>query len=268
MPNALDADKEEKAFDVVENMPQFPGGAPELFNFLAKNIRYPAEAENAGTQGRVIVTFVVGKDGAISDARVVKSVDPLLDAEALRVINAMPNWTPGTQSGKAVNVKYTVPITFRLDGGKPKEVQQFTGSFTSVELDASDPKFKEVVSRLPGAKIDENGNVTINGKPIKKILVDGNPTEGHKIYNVRLPEDAASAMQKENIVEVTNGLRTISGSGKNPLFILDGKPFDQKNLKNLDPQTIESILLLKDKPAVEQYGEKAKDGVVVITTKK
>ncbi len=268
MPNALDADKKEKAFDVVEVMPQFPGGAPELFNFLAKNIRYPAEAENAGTQGRVIVTFVVGKDGSINDARVVKSVDPLLDAEALRVINAMPNWTPGTQSGKAVNVKYTVPITFRLDGGKPKEVQQFTGSFTSVELDASDPKFKEVVSRLPGAKIDENGNVTINGKPIKKILVDGNPTEGHKIYNVRLPEDAASAMQKENIVEVTNGLRTISGSGKNPLFILDGKPFDQKNLKNLDPQTIESILLLKDKPAVEQYGEKAKDGAVVITTKK
>ena len=268
MPNALDADKKESVFDVVETMPQFPGGAPELFNFLAKNIRYPAEAENAGTQGRVIVTFVVGKDGSINDARVVKSVDPLLDAEALRVINAMPNWTPGTQSGKAVNVKYTVPISFRLEGGKPKEVTQVSGSSTAVELDASNPKFKEVVSRLPGAKIDEDGNVTVNGKPVKRILVNGNYTDPSKIYAVRLPDDAASTMQKVNIVEVTNGLRAISDSGKNPLFILDGKKIDQKDLKDVDPQTIESISLLKDKAAISLYGEKAKDGVVVITSKK
>ena len=268
MPNALDADKKESVFDVVETMPQFPGGAPELFNFLAKNIRYPAEAENAGTQGRVIVTFVVGKDGSINDARVVKSVDPLLDAEALRVINAMPNWTPGTQSGKAVNVKYTVPISFRLDGGKPKEVTQVSGSSTAVELDASNPKFKEVVSRLPGAKIDKDGNVTVNGKPVKRILVNGNYTDPSKIYAVRLPDDAASTMQKVNIVEVTNGLRAISDSGKNPLFILDGKKIDQKDLKDVDPQTIESISLLKDKAAISLYGEKAKDGVVVITSKK
>jgi len=164
-------------FDVVETMPEFPGGAPKLFEYLSQNIRYPKDAMEADIQGRVIVTFVVGKDGSISDARVVKSVNPSLDEEALRVINAMPNWTPGTQSGKAVNVKYTVPISFRLDGGKPKETTQATVSFTPLKLDASDPKFKEVVSRLPGAKIDENGNVTINGKPVKKILVDGKPVE-------------------------------------------------------------------------------------------
>jgi TonB family protein len=164
-------------FDVVETMPEFPGGAPKLFEYLSQNIRYPKEAMEANKQGRVIVTFVVGKDGSIRDARVVKSVDPLLDAEGLRVISTMPNWTPGTQSGKAVNVKYTVPISFRLDGGKPKETTQATVSFTPLKLDASDPKFKEVVSRLPGAKIDENGNVTINGKPVKKILVDGKPVE-------------------------------------------------------------------------------------------
>ena len=279
MPNAKDVDKEEKAFDVVEVMPQFPGGAPKLFEYLSQNIRYPKDAMEADIQGRVIVTFVVGKDGSISDARVVKSVNPSLDEEALRVINAMPNWTPGTQSGKAVNVKYTVPISFRLDGGKPKETTQATVSYTPLKLDASDPKFKEVVSRLPGAKIDENGNVTVNGKPIMKILVDGKPIkknlvdgksdEAPKAYSVRVQyDDATSAMQKENIVEVTNGLRAISGSGKNPLFIVDGKPFDQNNLKDLDPQTIESISLLKDKAAISQYGEKAKDGVVVITTKK
>ena len=255
-------------FDVVETMPQFPGGAPELFNYLAKNIRYPKDAMEANVQGRVIVTFVVGKDGSINDARVVKSVDPQLDAEALRVISSMPNWTPGTQSGKAVNVKYTVPISFRLEGGKPKEVTQVSGSSTAVEMDASNPKFKEVVSRLPGAKIDEDGNVTVNGKPVKKILVNGNYTDPSKIYAVRLPDDAASTMQKVNIVEVTNGLRAISDSGKNPLFILDGKKIDQKDLKDVDPQTIESISLLKDKAGISLYGEKAKDGVVVITTKK
>ena len=162
-------------FDVVETMPQFPGGAPKLFEYLSQNIRYPKEAMDANKQGRVIVTFVVRKDGSISDARVVKSVDPSLDAEGLRVISTMPNWTPGTQGGKAVNVKYTVPITFRLDGDKPKEVTQATGSFTPVE--PSDAKFKDIVSRLPGAKIDENGNVTINGKAVKKILIDGKPVE-------------------------------------------------------------------------------------------
>ena len=171
-------------FDVVETMPEFPGGAPKLFEYLSQNIRYPKEAMEANKQGRVIVTFVVGKDGSIRDARVVKSVDPLLDAEGLRVISTMPNWTPGTQGGKAVNVKYTVPITFRLSGDKPKEVTLATGSFTLAE--PSDANFKEVVSRLPGAKIDENGNVTINGKAVKKILVDGKPVDTNsKITNLQ-----------------------------------------------------------------------------------
>lgn len=261
--------KNDELLVAVEEMPEFPGGAPKLLEYLSQNIRYPKDAEEAKKQGRVIVSFVVEKDGSISDAKVVKSVDPSLDAEALRVVNTMPNWIPGKQSGKAVNVKYSVPITFRLDGGKPKEVTQVAGSFTPVELDASDPKFKELVSRLPGAKIDENGNITVNGKPIKKILVDGKPVEAPKTYKVRLSyDDAASTMQKVNIVEVRNGLRAISDSGKNPLFILDGKAIDQKNLKDVDPQTIESISLLKDKAAINLYGEKAKDGVVVITSKK
>ena len=106
-----------KPFDVVEQMPQFPGGPAEMMAFLAKNIRYPVAAEKAGVQGRVIVTFVVEKDGSIAEARIVKSVSPELDAEALRVINAMPNWLPGRQNGEAVRVKYTVPVTFRLQGG-------------------------------------------------------------------------------------------------------------------------------------------------------
>ena len=130
-----------ETFDVVEEMPQFPGGAQKLMEYLAQNIKYPKEAMDADKQGRVIVTFVVGKDGAIRDARVVRSVDPLLDAEGLRVINAMPNWTPGKQSGKNVNVKYTVPISFRLDG-KPKEVPTATGTFTPTEAPKAEGTFR------------------------------------------------------------------------------------------------------------------------------
>ena len=163
-------------FDVVEVMPQFPGGAPALMQYLSQNIRYPKEAMESDTQGRVIVTFVVCKDGSICDAKVVKSVSPALDAEGLRVISSMPNWTPGTQSGKPVNVKYTVPISFRLDGKKTES--------TNAQKSSEGQPLNEVISSLPGAKIDENGNLTINGKPVKKIVVDGKPVTKQELPKV------------------------------------------------------------------------------------
>ena len=107
-------EEETKVFDVVEQMPQFPGGPNALFEYLSKNIKYPVVAEENGIQGRVIVTFVVERDGSITDVKVAKSVDPSLDKEAMRVVKSMPNWIPGKQNGSAVRVKYTVPVTFRL----------------------------------------------------------------------------------------------------------------------------------------------------------
>ena len=100
--------------DVAEQMPSFPGGQAAMMNYVSKSIRYPAVAEESGIQGRVIVSFVVEKDGSISGAKVVKGLDPSLDKEALRIIRSMPRWTPGRQGGKPVRVKYSVPITFRL----------------------------------------------------------------------------------------------------------------------------------------------------------
>ena len=107
-------EEETKVFDVVEQMPQFPGGPNALFEYLSKNIKYPVVAEENGIQGRVIVTFVVERDGSITDVKVAKSVDPSLDKEAMRVVKSMPHWIPGKQNGSAVRVKYTVPVTFRL----------------------------------------------------------------------------------------------------------------------------------------------------------
>lgn len=101
-------------YDVTETMPQFPGGQEMMMKYLAANIKYPASAVKAKKQGRVIVTFVIQKDGSVTKARIARSVDPELDAEALRIVKAMPNWTPGTQDGKPVNVKYTIPVIFSL----------------------------------------------------------------------------------------------------------------------------------------------------------
>ena len=103
-----------KVFDVVEEMPQFPGGPSALFEYLAQNINYPVVAEENGVQGRVILTFVVERDGTITDVTVVKSVDPSLDKEAQRVVKSMPRWIPGKMNGSPVRVKYTVPVTFIL----------------------------------------------------------------------------------------------------------------------------------------------------------
>jgi protein TonB len=107
--------EEEAPFMVVEDMPEFPGGTAALLEYLRKNIKYPAICRENNIQGRVIVSFVVNKDGAIVDPEVVKSVNPSLDKEAVRVISTMPNWKPGMQRGKAVRVKYTVPVNFRLN---------------------------------------------------------------------------------------------------------------------------------------------------------
>ena len=104
-----------RVYDVVEQMPSFPGGISGLRTYLNQNIRYPAEAQETCVQGRVVVSFVVGKDGHISDVTVLRSVDPSLDKEAVRVIRNMPRWTPGKQGGEPVKVRYNVPVSFRLN---------------------------------------------------------------------------------------------------------------------------------------------------------
>ena len=185
-------------FDVVEEMPQYPGGPQALFKFLGENVQYPAEAEKAGIQGRVIATFVVEKDGSISQPTIVKSVDPLLDAEAIRVISAMPNWKPGRQNGKVVRVKYTVPLSFNLDGGGEEIDHLCREDGTIVEIDI------------------EKGDTTI----VK------------------------------------------------PLFIVDGEVMDGKKVYAINPKAIERYYMQNGQEAIDKYGDKAKDGVILITLKK
>lgn len=106
--------QEDPVYTVAEVMPSFPGGNSELIKYIHANLKYPEAAQQQGIQGRVIVTYVVEKDGSITQAEIIRSLDPLLDAEAIRVINSMPKWTPGKDKGKTVRVKYTVPAVFKL----------------------------------------------------------------------------------------------------------------------------------------------------------
>ena len=198
-----------EVFMVVENMPEFPGGMSACLKFLADHVAYPKEAAEKKIQGRVIVQFVVMKDGFIANSRVIRSVDPLLDAEALRVIGLMPKWKPGTQRGQAVNVKFTMPITFRLD----------------------------------------------------KDSTDMQPTTAGRIAAV---SGDAKAKVLQNVLHV---LRASEGK-ETPLLVVDGEEFSVSSLDKLSPDMFESINVLKDEDAINRFGEKGKNGVLLITTKK
>ena len=113
-PKPVEEEATEEIFVVVEQQPEFPGGMSALMKFLGDNIKYPVIAQENGIQGRVITNFVVERDGSITDVQVVRGQDPSLDKEAVRVIQTMPRWKPGQQRGKAVRVRFTLPVVFRL----------------------------------------------------------------------------------------------------------------------------------------------------------
>ncbi|WP_294607243.1 M56 family metallopeptidase [uncultured Bacteroides sp.] len=151
-------DPDNPVFEVVEQMPEFPdGGMSGLMQFLSKNIRYPVNAQKNNTQGRVTVQFIVNADGSVSNIGIIRGVDPELDGEAVRVISTMPNWKPGMQKGKAVRVKYTVPVMFRLsdDGQKeeykpvPKIDETVVVGYVPKQTPAEEDPIFEVVENMP-----------------------------------------------------------------------------------------------------------------------
>ena len=179
-------------FEVVEQMPEYPGGIAASVEYIQKNMRYPEAAEKNGTQGRVTVQFIIDKEGNVTNPKVLRSVDKDLDAEAIRLVGAMPKWKPGMQKGKAVAVKYTLPVVFKLEGGKTV-----------------------------------NSQVTVSSK---------------------MSEFSVQGMN-------------------NPLYIVDGKEVTSSILSALDVNKIESMTVLKNESATEVYGEKGKNGVILITLK-
>ena len=189
---------DDKVFDVVENMPQFNGGMGALMQYLSHNIHYPEESD---VQGRVIVSFVVDKDGSISNAQVVKSVHPSFDAEALRIINNMPKWIPGTQNGKPVNVKYVVPINFKSSNANSatKEEPNAVGSFVTNEGNGN---LKELQLR----ENDKKASKIVVAKGISLFGVDGQDIDIY-VDGKLVEQDKIGTISSENIerIEINKG---------------------------------------------------------------
>lgn len=210
-----DSENDKKVFDVVEVPPVFVGGEKAMFEYLSKNIRYPVEAQKQKIQGRVVVQFVVNDEGKVSNAKIVYSIDTYLDAEALRIINAMPDWTPGKQGGKNVSVRYVLPIQFKLQGNEKTESPAKSLSGKVAEVDSKDSQDSGV-----------------------------------------------------DIMTTKTTTTTTSKLGSDVLVVLDGIIIPNSQLNDIDPKDIESMSVLKDKSATELYGEKGKNGVIIITSKK
>lgn len=205
-PNVTDAD----VYEVVENMPEFPdGGMPGLMKYLSANIRYPEAAHKAGTQGRVTVQFVVGKDGSIGDVKVIRGVDPTLDAEAIRVISGMPKWKPGTQKGEPVNVKYTVPVMFRLTPEPVDKIDEMIvvgyrnpdAPVTGEVYEVSD-KMPEFPGGMTGLMQHLSKNIrypaeahtnNIQGRVVVSVIIN---TEG-KVTNAKIVQGVAPSLDAE-----------------------------------------------------------------------
>lgn len=220
---------DDQTFSVVEQMPEYPGGMRAGLEFMARNLRYPTKAREAGKQGRVIVQFVVRKDGSLSDFKVLRPVDPWLDAEAIRVISTMPKWKPGMQEGKPVSVKFTLPVTFMLEGtnSKPK-----AGDNDVVVVGYGVQKSEESVD-VPTIKLHN---------PMDELSITGD----FKIDSVG----------------------SSKASRVSPLVIMDGLEVSDDVIKKLNPKKIQSVSVLKNEAATAKYGKKGKFGVILITTKR
>ena len=213
--------QEEVIFQVVEEMPEFPGGMGEAMKFIGKNIKYPVVAQQAKIEGRVIVQFVVERDGSVSSVEIMRGVSPDLDAEAIRVVSMMPKWNPGKQRGRAVAVKYTMPIIFRLQSPKPEKEKATPIQHINLKVD----------------KDSDGDNVDL----IKNHL---------KLRNT--------------------GMKVRGAEGKSPLVIVDGKIMGNGAdiLSKVPVSEIESVSVLKNEAAKAEFGDKAKDGAILITKKK
>ena len=215
--NQAEVEKEKNpAYSIVEQMPQFPGGERRLMYFLSVELKYPPEAKAANIEGTVVVNFLVSTAGKIENVKVIKSVNPALDAEAVRVVGSMPDWSPGKQNGKSVDVYYSIPIEFSL---------------------------KSTGEKSQGNSPIQKGN--------QEVVVVGYGTS------------RTGAQQKISVDSLLISLQH-KDDAEQPVVILDNRVI---KISEIRPDDIAKIGILKNEFYIKNYGEKAKNGVVIITSK-
>lgn len=226
-----DADKGE-IFTVVEIAPEYPGGTEALMKYLSDQLVYPVEAQENNIQGRVVVNFVVEKDGSLSDFQTVRSVDPLLDAEAIRVLKSMPNWKPGKQKGENVRVKFTLPVLFKLQGEDNASAQKATTPPKQAKSDEEQNRGNEVF-----VVVEEQPEFPGGQSAMMKYLAN----------NISYPKEA---VEKKMDGRVTVG------------FVVekDGSLSDFKVIKGIDPLLDnEAIRVIKEMPNWKPGKQKGKN---------
>ena len=218
----------------IDQQPEYPGGLPELYRFLSQNIKYPKEAADAKIVGRVFIKFKILKDGSIEDISVLKSIGHGCDEEAIRVIKLMPKWKPGMQDGETIDTYFNLPIVFKLDnkvGYSKSEKIKDDDLLMNIKIESQDST--QTTYKFPIG--------TYNSYQLVK---------GRDKVNYEKP-----------------GVLKINGEKTEALIFINGIEVFDKNLNNIDPKSIDTITVLKEKAATSAYGERAKNGVILIKTK-
>jgi TonB family protein len=296
--NEVLADK--KIFTVVEQQPEFPGGIKAMYEFLGENLKYPEKAVKSNITGRVFLSFVVTEEGEIADVKVLKGIGYGCDEEAVRVLSKFPKWEPGKQNGSPVNVRYNLPINFQFDendkssaaksaglhlarlkskpliflDGKviePSEAEKLNSNqIASVEVFKGEPALKAY------GKQGENGVLALKTRddistadPGKTSLTFRNNEFSAQPAAMRSELRTGSVMEENPVTKVA--LRGSAQLGSSPLVFIDGVKQEKRGeaaFKDISPDNIRSISVLKNESAVSGYGEEGREGVVLIDTKK
>ena len=250
----------------LDQMPEFPGGMEALNTYLRNNIRYPQEAQKAGIQGRVIIQFIVSKDGSITDAEVVESVDPQLDAEGLRLIKNMPRWKPGMRKGQAIRVKQTLPIRFAFTktSDKPENSNSIflkNGSYNS--------SLKDVILLVNGQEVSPEIFRAIDPQRIQSVTVLKDQASLAKYTTDKSKTGIIQVKLKKEEQASDINIPTIrfDSQPSKSLVIIDGKAADATAVQALSPSQIKSIKVLKGQQAVDLFGEAAKNGAICVSTR-
>jgi hypothetical protein len=249
----------EEIFTTVEENPSFPDGIKNMYQYIARNLRYPEPARRAHVQGKVFVKFVVRKDVSVSDLHVLKGIGFGCDEETVRVLGSMPKWTPGKQSGKPVSVYFTMPVNFILEEDK---IALNKGEFPWEKL--------IVIEKGEIKTFTDKEEIRKENERLKPLLQSGSIKEEisvntiEKSMTIRILDKPKTSERGVNVfsqpnVDIVNGEQ---------LFVIDGKVVAEDGISNLKPDEIATMEVLKNASGTAIYGEKAKNGVVVITTKK
>ncbi|GGD73110.1 hypothetical protein GCM10011514_41510 [Emticicia aquatilis] len=243
----------EEIFTTVEENPSFEGGVKKMYEFIGRNLRYPEPARRANVQGKVFVKFIVRKDGTVSDLQVLKGVGFGCDEETVRVIGSMPKWNPGKQNGKPVSVYFTMPVNFVLEDYKTTNTAK--GEFPWEKL--------IVVEKGEIRTFTDKESINKETERLKPLLQSGSIKE----------EISINTIEKSMTIRILDKPKNINQASENvidgdPLFVVDGKVITQAEMSGIKPNDIATMDVLKNASATAIYGEKGKNGVVVITTKK